>query len=33
MSAADTQTGDVVDLLLTQHNEARSLFGQIQGAT
>ena len=33
MSAANTQAGDVVDLLLTQHNEARSLFGQIQGAT
>ena len=36
MSNADTsqpQTGDVVDLLLTQHTEARSLFGQIQAAT
>ena len=33
MSAADTQTGDVVDLVLTQHCEERSLFGHIQGAT
>ena len=32
MSAADTQTEDVVDLLLIQHNEVTSLFGQIQGA-
>jgi hemerythrin superfamily protein len=36
MSAADTgqsQTEDVVDLLLTQHTEVRSLFGQIRGTT
>ncbi|HWC09904.1 MAG TPA: hemerythrin domain-containing protein [Acidimicrobiales bacterium] len=37
MSAADTaaesQSGDVVDVLLTQHNEARSLVGQIRGTT
>ena len=33
MSAADTQTEDVVDLLLSQHNEARSLFGRIRGTT
>lgn len=33
MSATNPQTADVVDVLLTQHNEARSLFGQIRGAT
>ncbi|HEX2191566.1 MAG TPA: hemerythrin domain-containing protein [Acidimicrobiales bacterium] len=36
MSPADTagsEAPDVVDLLLTQHHEARSLFGQIQGTT
>jgi hemerythrin superfamily protein len=32
MSAADTRTEDIVDLLLSQHNDVRSLFGQIQGA-
>ncbi len=33
MSASNTQTEDVVDVLLNQHNEVRALFGQIQGAT
>jgi hemerythrin superfamily protein len=31
-NAQQSQSRDVVDLLLSQHEEVRSLFGQIQGA-